>query len=272
MTTLQTSDDFVLTLWTNDVAFASRAEAAGVQRIGVDLERLGKRERQRGRHTWVSPHTIDDLAALRPVLSQARLFARVNPLHAGSAHEVEAVLAAGAEVLMLPMVATAHEAATFASFVGGRALVVLLVECREALDQLSALVTVDGVDEVHLGLNDLAISLGLPNRWLVLAGELATHAGSVVLSAGLRFGMGGIGRVDDDTLPIPSDLIYAEYARAGATGAILARSFRAGSSRDLGEEVARARARMALWRTRGTAALAEAHAQLARLASEIGVW
>src|SRR4249920_3799309 len=92
-------DSFVLTLWTNDLDLARRADAAGVQRIGADLERLGKSERQRGRPTWISPHTIDDLAALGPVLSRARLFARVNPLHAGSQEEVAAVLAAGVEVI-----------------------------------------------------------------------------------------------------------------------------------------------------------------------------
>src|SRR6186713_1663946 len=112
-------ESFVLTLWTNDLDLARRADAAGVQRIGVDLERLGKAERQRGRGTWISPHTIDDLAVLKPALSRARLFARVNPLHADSGEEVAAVLAAGVEVLMLPMVASAHEAAAFTALVDG---------------------------------------------------------------------------------------------------------------------------------------------------------
>ncbi|HVA84856.1 MAG TPA: hypothetical protein VNF73_00915 [Candidatus Saccharimonadales bacterium] len=78
----------------------------------MDLERLGKQERQGGRGTWMSPHTIDDLAAIGQVLEHARLFARVNRLHPGSDEEVRTVLAAGAQVLMLPMVATAREAAT----------------------------------------------------------------------------------------------------------------------------------------------------------------
>jgi hypothetical protein len=269
---IDSNEPFVLTLWTNDVHLAGRADAAGVQRVGVDLERLEKAARQRGRHTWISSHTIDDLAALRPALTGARLFARVNPLHAGSTQEVDAVLAAGSEVLMLPMVRTAREAERFVGLVSGRALVVLLVECKEAVDRLSDLVAVEGVSEVHLGLNDLAISFGLPNRWLVLASDLVASAARCVLGAGLRFGLGGIGRVNDDTLPIPSDLIYAEYARTGATAALLARSFHAESACDLGPEVAAVHERMALWRRRDAAALANAHAQLTRRACELGVW
>ena len=42
------SAPFRLTLWTADAALAARADAAGVDRIGVDLDRLGKAERQAG--------------------------------------------------------------------------------------------------------------------------------------------------------------------------------------------------------------------------------
>ena len=266
------TEPFVLTLWTNRVELAACADAAGVQRIGVDLDRLGKADRQGGRHTWISPHTIADLDALRPALHHARLFARVNPLHAGSATEVAAVLAAGVEVLMLPMVATPADAATFTRLVDGRALIVLLIECREAVERLTELVAVDGVGEVHIGLNDLAISLGLPNRWMVLAGDLVADAAACVRAAGLRFGLGGIGRVGDDTLPIPPDLIYAECARTGATAALLARSFLNTPLSNLAHEITRAHERLDYWRARDADALAAAHAELGRLAAGLGAW
>jgi hypothetical protein len=267
-----TPGDFTLTLWTSDLTLARHADAAGVQRIGVDLERHGKPERQRGHQTWISPHTLDDLSAVGRVLERASLFVRVNPLHDESEHEVEAVLAAGAGVLMLPMVSAPQEAAAFTRLVAGRALVVLLVECRAAIDALPDLVKVDGVNEIHLGLNDLALSLGLPNRWLVLAGNLVLDASAVVRRAGLRFGMGGIGRVDDGALPIPSDLVYAEYARTGATGAILARSFTAGSTQTLAHDVALARQRLEEWRCREVTRVDHAHAELRRLAQRLKAW
>ena len=264
--------EFVLTIWTDDPVLAREADAAGIDRIGVDLDRLGKAERQRGQATWISPHLEEALSELRPELASAALFARVDPLNPASGRQVEEVIERGAEVLMLPMVATPEEAAAFAELVGGRAAVVLLVERIEALDRLPEMAAVDGVDEIHLGLNDLAMSLGLPNRWLVLAGDVAAEAAATTLAAGLRFGLGGIGRADDPGLPVPPEVIYAEYARTGATGALISRSFLRGAEHDLATEVRRARVALAAWRERTPEDLERAHAELGRAARASTVW
>jgi hypothetical protein len=205
------------------------------------------------------------------VLQRALLFVRTNPIHRHSKAEVERVLAARARVLMLPMVSTHEDAASFVEMVRGRAQVVLLLETREALDRASDLARVEGVDEVHVGLNDLAISLGLPNRWLALADERIVSAGRAVRAAGRRFGLGGIGRAEDDTLPIPSDLVYAESVRTGATAALVSRSFHVGDH-DLACEVRRARARLGHWCERTPAELEAAHRRLVSLASAITCW
>jgi 2-keto-3-deoxy-L-rhamnonate aldolase RhmA len=260
----------VLTLWTADPAVAARADAAGIDRVGVDLERLGKAERQRGLGTWISPHAEADLGALAPMLSRAALFARVNPINPDSRREIEAVIAHGARVLMLPMVETRDEAGRFVDLVGGRAGIVLLVERGEALAAVGPLAAVEGVDEIHVGLNDLALSLGLPNRWLALAGDRLSAAADAVRAAGKRFGFGGIGAVDDAALPIPSDLIYAEYARLGATAALVARAFPLDG--DLAAAVTTARARLARWRSADAATLAAAHAELEGRAAGLARW
>src|SRR5437868_4887571 len=92
--TASPDERFVLTLWTGDPVLAREADAAGIDRIGVDLERAGKAERQQGRGTWISPHTERDLAALGPLLGRADLFARVNPVNSRTPRELEAVLGA----------------------------------------------------------------------------------------------------------------------------------------------------------------------------------
>ncbi len=265
---------FVFTLWTADPDLARQADDAGIDRVGVDLERLGKAERQGGRGTWISPHTEEDLARVGAVLQTARLFARLNPMHAGTPGEVEAALAAGARVLMLPMVTEAREAERFAECVAGRAEVVLLVEHIGGIRGLADLAAVPGVDEIHIGLNDLALSLALPNRWLVLEEELLVEAGRVVRAAGCRLGFGGIGRVDDTDLPVPSDLVYAQYARIGATAALISRSFLAAAGRpvNLGMEVERARARLASWYARDAAELEGAREELGRFARAAVAW
>jgi len=244
----------------------------GIQRIGVDLDRLGKVERQRGLGTWISPHREEDLGPLGGALKRAMLFARVDPLSRDSRRQVESVLAHGTQVLMLPMVTTADQAAEFVELVNGRARVVLLVERGEALERLDELVMVDGVDEIHIGLNDLALSLGLPNRWVILAGDALVDAGTCTRDAGLRFGLGGLGRAGDDRLPIPSDLIYAQYARTGAMAALVSRSFHASSGVDLGAEIDRAARRLAFWRHAPADDLQSAHEEFSRRARALSSW
>jgi 2-keto-3-deoxy-L-rhamnonate aldolase RhmA len=265
------ADPFVLTLWTADLAIAAAADAAGVHRIGVDLEHLGKAERQVGHSTWLSPHSLHDVRAVSRVLDRALSFVRINPLHAGTRHEIESVLASGAAVVMAPMVASAAQAADFTGLVGRRARTIALIETRAGIDSLPAIASVADLDEVHIGLNDLALSLARPSRWSLLAGDLVKDAAACVHAAGLPFGFGGIGCACDHTLPIPSDLIYAEYARTGATRALLARSFDL-SATTLRANVAASLTRLAEWRAAAPEALDAAHAELGRCVQLSGRW
>jgi HpcH/HpaI aldolase/citrate lyase family protein len=265
----RSAEPFVLTLWTDDPDVARRADRAGIDRVGIDIERLGKAERQRGLGTWISPHRTEALDDVGAELSSAALFARVNPLHAGSAREVGDVLSRGAQVVMLPMVATVEEAREFVRLVDGAAVVVLLVEQIVALRRIDELAAVDGVDELHIGLNDLALSLGVRNRWLALAGDLAVDAGAAVHAAGKRFGLGAIGRAGDSGLPVPPGLVYAEYARTGANSALVSRSFfRSDEDVDLAREIALARDELDAWTRCSAGELAAAHGELVRCAAQ----
>jgi hypothetical protein len=73
-------DRFVLTLFTNDPELARRADRAGVNRIGLDLEKPGKHERQGHLRAWISNHKPEDIHALRPAVQDGECFARVNPI------------------------------------------------------------------------------------------------------------------------------------------------------------------------------------------------
>lgn len=48
------------------------------------MEYIGKAQRQGGMDTVQNHHTVEDVARLRPVLDQAELLVRVNPVHPGS--------------------------------------------------------------------------------------------------------------------------------------------------------------------------------------------
>lgn len=263
--------DFVLTLWTDDPRMAALADEAGVDRIGLDLEVRGKRERQAGLGTWISGHSVKDLPAVAASLTDARLFARVNPLWPGSRTEVHRLLEMGVEVLMLPMFTTVGEVEELTAIVAGEAAIVLLLETASAIRAIDRIVRVPGVSEVHVGINDLSLSMGMKSRFEVLDCELIEEVSRTVRAAGLRFGIGGIGRVDDLALPISSDLVYAQYPRLGASAALLSRAFTRGGC-DLRLEVARARARIARWATAPADELERARARLGARLKECDCW
>ena len=217
--------DFVLTLFTNDVELARRADEAGIDRIGLDLERNGKAERQGHLNTWISDHQEQQLLPLRQTLRNAKLFVRTNPVHAGLKEEIDWLLEAGAEVLMLPMFKTVQEAATFIDFVGGRAEVSLLIETAAAAVRIGEIVQLEGIDEIHIGLNDLYLSLELKSHFELLRFEFMSMLSEAVNEVGIPFGFGGVARAKDERLPIPSDLVYAQYLRLGADRALVSRAF-----------------------------------------------
>ena len=118
---------------TKDPAVARIAQAAGVDRIFVDMEYIGKAQRQGGMDTVQNHHTVEDVARLRPVLDQAELLVRVNPVHPGSKDEINRVIAAGADVIMLPMWQSVEEVQQFIRWVDGRAKTLLLLENQAAV-------------------------------------------------------------------------------------------------------------------------------------------
>ena len=107
-------------LITNDPALAAWAESRGVARIFVDLEKIGKQERQGHLDTLISSHAIEDIAKVRSRLKKADLLVRVNPLHDESEQEIDAAIKSGADLLMLPMFSRAEELRRFSEIVDGR--------------------------------------------------------------------------------------------------------------------------------------------------------
>ena len=208
---------------TNDPAFARRCDALDGMRLWVDLERLGKAERQAGRNTFISEHQLEDVARIKDVLRRSQLMVRVNPLNSQSADEVDAVLARGADLLMLPMFTTAGELRAFSALVAGRAPIVPLLETAGALATLNDWVATPGLHEVYVGLNDLHLSLGLRFMFEPLASGIVARVGESARSHELRFGFGGIARLDEGLLPGRD--VLAEHLRLGSQAVILSRTF-----------------------------------------------
>ena len=214
---------------TNRPEVAQIAEAAGVDRIFVDMEFIGKDQRQKGLDTVKSHHTAEDVAAIRKAVGTAQVLVRINPIHdalpdyCSSKDEIDAVVAAGADVIMLPYFKTAAEARTFVRLVDGRARTMLLLETPEAAERADEILAVDGVDEIHIGLNDLSLGLGLPFMFQLLSNGTVERLCRKFREANILYGFGGIAAPGGGALP--AEYIIREHCRLGSGCAILSRSF-----------------------------------------------
>jgi len=218
--------DFVLTLLSRDPEWIQAADEAGVQRIGIDIERLGKRARQRHLpDARISPHTLQDLRVVARHVRSARVFARLNGPHGRTADEVERALDLGATALMLPQFRDVAEAARFIEVVDGRAEVILLIETPAAAARVAGIAAIGGVSEIMVGLNDLHMAMGLRNSMELASSSMLEMLSAEARAAGVRFGFGGVARHTLRGLPIDPDLVLARHAAVRSGAAWIARSF-----------------------------------------------
>ena len=259
---------------TKDPQVAAIGEAAGVDRVFLDMETVGKHLRQGGMDTVQSHHTPADVAAVRLVLKKAELLVRVNPIYPGSRDEIEAVIDGGADVLMLPYFKTPSEEETFLRMVDGRANTMLLVETPEAVEQLDAILTLPA-DEYHIGLNDLHLGYGKKFMFQLLADGTVGRLCAAFAGTGKPYGFGGIARVGAGALP--AERVIGEHVRLGSTRAILSRSFCNTQQitdyeeidRMFREEVPKIRDAEALWMNSAPARREENRLAVKRIVNEI---
>ena len=214
---------------TNRVEIATIAENSGVDRIFVDMEYVGKSDRQGGMDTVQSRHTIEDVRRIRAALKKAQLLVRVNPIHEassehmGSEREINAAIEAGADIIMLPYFKTVEEVARFLRIVDRRVRVCLLVETPEAVDHIDEILALPGVDEVLIGLNDLSLGYGKKFMFELLADGTVEFLCEKFAKANIPYGFGGIASMGKGLLP--SEYVIKEHYRLGSNCAILSRSF-----------------------------------------------
>ena len=214
---------------TKNPDIAKIAEGAGVDWIFVDMEFIGKDSRQGGLDTVQNHHTVDDVAAIKNVVNQAKVLVRVNPVHdalpdyPSSKDEIDAVINAGADIIMLPFFKTIREVEEFIEYVGGRAKTCLLVETPEAAEILGQIVKVPGIDMIHIGLNDMHLALKMKFMFQLLADGSVDKWAKIIKDEGIPFGFGGLASLDGGI--IPGRMILKEHYRLGSQMVIVSRSF-----------------------------------------------
>lgn len=205
------------------------AEEAGVDWIFVDMEFIGKDARQGGLDTVQNHHTVEDVKNVKAAVTKAKVLVRVNPIHEvmvdypSSEDEINATIEAGADIVMLPFFKTIAEVERFIRIVDGRAKTCLLVETPEAALLLDDILNVDGIDMIHLGLNDLHLALGMKFMFELLSDGTVDRLTSKIKAKGIPFGFGGVATLTGGS--IPGSMVIKEHYRLGSSMVIVSRSF-----------------------------------------------
>lgn len=215
---------------TNRPEIAEIAVKAGVDRIFIDLETFGKSARQSGMNTVQSHHTVEDIIKMRAALPNETILVRCNPIHdatstyTASEEEIDAIIAAGADIIMLPYFKTVKEVARFLRAVDGRTRTMLLFETPKALENVDAILELPGIDEVFVGLNDLSLGYGKRFMFTMLADGKVDYLCNKFREKGYPYGFGGIAGLGLHVM-LPAEKIIMEHYRLGSQSVILARSF-----------------------------------------------
>lgn len=222
---------------TNNPDVAKIAEEAGVDWIFVDMEFIGKDNRQGGLDTVQNHHTINDIRTIRNAVSKSNVLVRVNPIHGvqkdgyfDSEHEIDNAVEAGADIIMLPFFHSLQEVNDFIGYVqkandkhNRNVKTCLLLETPEAAILIDEILNVKGIDMIHIGLNDLHLAMGMKFMFQLLTDGIVDQLSKKIQAKGIPFGFGGIAGLQGGALP--GSFILKEHYRLGSTMVIIGRSF-----------------------------------------------
>jgi hypothetical protein len=248
---------FSLMLFSTSRRFIGEAVEAGVDTIIVDWEHRNKLARQVEADTEINHDTLEDLRRVREA-TEARVVCRINGYHDETREEVERAVGAGADEILLPMVAAVEEVERVLEHARGRCGVGILVETKAATHLACKLARLP-LSRVFLGLNDLAIERHTPNIFTAIADGTVERVRSHFQAP---FGFGGL-TLPEAGRPLQCRLLIGEMARLRCGFSFLRRSFhRDIADRELSVEIPRLRAAVEAARQRPLSRVARDNAEL----------
>lgn len=208
---------------TNNPEVMMVSEKCGIDRIFIDMETIGKEERQHLMDTVKSSHKIEDIITAKKVLTKSEILVRINSINPNTKNEINDVIAAGADIIMLPYFKTASEVQKFIKFVDGRAKTCLLFETDDSVKNVDEILSIDGIDEIHIGINDMHLCYKKKFMFELLCDGTVEYLCNKFKEKNIPFGFGGIAAIGEGD--VPSELIMAEHYRLGSTMTIMSRKF-----------------------------------------------
>jgi hypothetical protein len=209
---------------TNNPVHAQTLSECGIQQIMVDTEVMGKIARQGHKDTVISNHTLSDVCKLKALKLGLKIICRINPFHDKIEEELEEAIVNGADMIMIPMITSMDEYRTIVNLIDGRVEIIPLIETPYSFFKLGEILNLSTLQQIHFGLNDLCISLGMKNLFEVLLSQTFQETVKQVKFNSLCLGIGGIGDPQTNQKVSPSALLN-HYMKCGANSVILSRNF-----------------------------------------------
>jgi hypothetical protein len=212
---------------TNNILEAQIVDKLNIDWIFIDLETVGKKERQIGRNTVMSDHSISDVQKIRKVVNNTKILVRCNPIGTHSQKEIEEInKTSGIDIVMLPFFKTVKEVKMFIEYLDtSKVEPTLLIETTSAIDNLNEILKIYPFKYVHIGLNDIHIERKTSFMFEPYVDGLLERTVKILNNNNVNFGIGGIGKIGSDLLPTP-ECIINEHTRLNSSGVILSRSFK----------------------------------------------
>lgn len=218
---------------TNNILEAQIVDKLDIDWIFIDLETVGKKQRQVGRNTVMSDHLISDVLKIRSVIKNTKILLRCNPIGTHSKKEIEEINnTPGIDMVMLPFFKTPGEVKIFIDLLDtSKVEPSLLIETTSAIENLNDILKLYPFKYFHIGLNDIHIERNTSFMFEPYIDGLLDKTISTLRKNNKKFGIGGIGKIGSDLLPTPECLIN-EHTRLKSSGVILSRSFKGNFSEE----------------------------------------
>ena len=129
---------------------------------------------------------------------------------------------------MIPMITSMDNYKSMVDKIDDKVKVIPLIETPYSFFKLSEILEYSLVTQIHFGLNDLCISLGMKNLFEILLSKTFQDIVSNLRTEGMIKGIGGIGNPQISQKVSPLSLLN-RYLKYGSNSVILSRSFFSGS-------------------------------------------
>ena len=210
---------------TNNPEFAKYISEKGVNRIMIDLEKIGKNERQGHLDTVISDHKLIDIKLVKKNIHNtgSEIITRINPVHQNTKHEIEQAINFGTDYIMLPMFNSKSEVETVIKHINKKVKLILLFETPKSILNIDQIIELDQINEAHVGINDLSIAFDLKFMFELFSSSILEFITQKFKKRKIPFGIGGISRIGTGILD--PKLILSEHVRLGSSRVIVSRSF-----------------------------------------------